>query len=263
MKQSAVSLVFLLLLFLPLSSENVIVNGTRGAPWLWPCQHTFTEPFQPNDSFIYWQSLNNTVLHAYVNGKEESKHQNQLFKNKTKIFPDQLPFGNFSLVIDPLTLNDNTSLEVIFVEEMNPKRLCPVTVYVAVPFQEPKIEINQKEMTATCSTKGGYPEPRVIWKSRDHLQGHERTLEPHEVRTIVISVEGKTYRISSTVSITGSSKVTCAVYNPTSNQTLSTTKDVTPPSGVRFHPAAVVVLFILALIVCFSVVLFLCYRSED
>lgn len=123
--------VFLLLLFLPLSSENVIVNGTRGAPWLWPCQHIFPEPFQPNDSFIYWQSLNNTVLHAYVNGKEESIHQNQLFKNKTKIFADQLPFGNFSLVIDPLTLNDNTSLEVIFVEKMNPKRLCPVTVYVA------------------------------------------------------------------------------------------------------------------------------------
>ncbi|XP_056244575.1 CD276 antigen homolog [Seriola aureovittata] len=226
---SALSLVFHLFLLLPLSSANIIKNGTIGFSWLWQCQCTFSKPFQPEESLIYWQSKALIVAHVYAKGKEEFKYQHQLFKNRTKIFPDQLSSGNFSLVIESLMLKDDkTAFEVIFINSTSdqPEKLCQVTLHVSAPFHEPKIEINQDEKIATCSTKGGYPKPEVTWRSGDLLEGHERTLELHE--TTITNETDDTYSIRSTVNITGLLKVTCTVYNPTSHQTLSATTDMTP-----------------------------------
>lgn len=125
--------VFHVFLPLPVSSENF--NGTRGAPWLWPCQHTFSEPFHPEQSFIYWQGQNNgnVVVHFYAKGRQEFQHQGPSFRNRTKIFPDQLASGNFSLLIDPLMLKDDqTSLEVVVLSGNRPReKLCQTTVYVS------------------------------------------------------------------------------------------------------------------------------------
>lgn len=82
-------------------------------------------------------------------------------------------------------------------------------------------------MTATCSTKGGYPKPELKWSSGDGGTG----LEPRELETNITVEEDATYSISSTVNITGFQKVTCRVYNPTSNQTLSATKDIQESPG--------------------------------
>ncbi|KAG8000864.1 hypothetical protein GBF38_018135, partial [Nibea albiflora] len=126
---------------------------------------------------------------------------------------------------EPLMLEDDRlSLEVTVSGNQPAKKLCQMTLYIAAPFQEPNIEINQTEMTATCSTKGGYPKPELKWSSGDGETG----LEPRELATNT-TVEGDaTYSVSSTVNITGFQKVTCTVYNPTSNQTLSATKDMSP-----------------------------------
>lgn len=54
-----------------------------------------------------------------------------------------------------------------------------ISQWFPAPFQEPNVEINQTEMTATCSTKGGYPKPELKWSSGDEGTG----LEPHELET--------------------------------------------------------------------------------
>ena len=102
------------------------------------------------------------------------------------------------------------------------------------PFQEPKLEINQSNKTATCSTKGGYPKPEIEWTSQDGRDQSERTLEQHEVQTTMNTEENGTYSISSTANITGSQRVTCRVHNPTSNQTLSVTDDMTGDEKITF-----------------------------
>uniref|UniRef100_A0A4W6E1Q9 Ig-like domain-containing protein n=1 Tax=Lates calcarifer TaxID=8187 RepID=A0A4W6E1Q9_LATCA len=196
----------------------------RGARCLWLCQHTVNEPFQPEQTYIYWQGQNNsnTVVHVYSRGTEEYQHQSKSFNNRTKIFPDLLSSGNFSLIIEPLMLKDDqTSLEVVFMQgNKEREKPCQLTLYVAVPFQEPETEINQANMTATCRTKGGYPKPEIEWSS-----GDGRTIL--EVQTKMTSEEDGTYSVSSTADITGLQKVTCRVYNPTLNQTLSASKDMT------------------------------------
>lgn len=116
-------------------SENIIINGTRGARCLWLCQHTVNEPFQPEQTYIYWQGQNNsnTVVHVYSRGIEEYQHQSQSFNNRTKIFPDLLSSGNFSLIIEPLMLKDDqTSLEVVFMQgNKEREKPCQLTLYVA------------------------------------------------------------------------------------------------------------------------------------
>lgn len=111
------------------SSET---NGTRGEPLLWQC--TLSKQFDPQKVSIYWQNQNNTeMLHYYRNGKEDLEHQSLPFKNRTKIFPDQLRSGNLSLIIDPLMHEDNLkSLKVVFNHAREIKdKLCQTMVHVA------------------------------------------------------------------------------------------------------------------------------------
>ncbi|XP_071383261.1 CD276 antigen-like [Centroberyx affinis] len=268
---SAFVVVFHLVLPLLASSENTNINRTRGAAALWLCHHNLSEPFQPAESRIYWQGQgdSNIVVHVYNKGQEEFQTQSETFRNRTKIFPDQLPLGNLSLVIEPVKLGDDrTSSEVVFMSSRTEK-VCQWTLYVAAPFQVPKIEIDPTKMTATCSTQGGYPKPEITWKSRDTSQASERTLEPHEVQTSVTLEEDGTYNISSRVNFTESVKsVSCHVYNPTSNQTVSATRDTTdPPPPVSSHTEAIVVavvaIVIAAIIVSLAVWTYVCCRRRN
>uniref|UniRef100_A0AAZ1Y2E8 Ig-like domain-containing protein n=1 Tax=Oreochromis aureus TaxID=47969 RepID=A0AAZ1Y2E8_OREAU len=236
----------------PLVAASSETNGTRGEPLLWQC--TLSEQFDPEKVGIYWQNQNNNeMLHYYRNGKEDLEHQSVSFKNRTKIFPDQLRSGNLSLIIDPLMPEDNLkSLKVVFNHAGDIKdKLCQTMVHVAANFKEPNIEINQKKMTATCTTQGGFPEPELAWISTDH-EGHERALEPPDVLTLQIhKEEDGTYSIISTANFTGSKTVTCTVYNPTSNKTVGATADL--PAGtqritsplINIHRAADQLLFYL------------------
>ncbi|XP_026232242.1 ICOS ligand-like isoform X2 [Anabas testudineus] len=246
-------------LLLKVSSANISINGTRGEPLFWPCYHTFSEPFQPNNSLIYWQGCRkpHILLHAYVYGKEEFQHQNRSFKNRTTIFPDQLPSRNFSLIIEPLMLQDDQiDIEVIFRSQIkSTNRFCQTTVYVAAPFQEPKIEINRKEKTATCNTKGGFPEPEIKWSSGDR----GTNLKPHKPSTVIFEEDG-TFSVSSTVSIIGLQNVACEVYNPTSNQTLTATKEVSvPPPGWK---TIIIIVAVTVVAVTVTVVVVYIYKSN-
>lgn len=115
-----------------ITSQNLNLNGTRGGTILWPCKAN--TPFEPSQSRIYWQTEDPVnVVHVYNKGKEEFNSQNKTFANRTTIFLDQLPSGNFSLLFDPLSLKDDqTSLVVVFQpNNKNSQKICQQTLYVA------------------------------------------------------------------------------------------------------------------------------------
>ncbi|XP_067373007.1 CD276 antigen homolog isoform X2 [Channa argus] len=244
---------------LHVSSGNIIINGTRGARILWRCHHTFSEPFQPEKSSIFWQGFKNSdiVLHFYKNGQEEFYHQHKSFHNRTTIFPDQLPLGNFSLIIEKLTLQDDQiTVQVIFMSEGKPtEKLCQTTLYVAARFQEPKIKINQAEDMATCSTKGGYPKPDIKWRS-----GDGRTVLKPRVPPTVKPEEDGTYSVTSSANITRFNNVTCEVYNPTSKEILRTSYQQPPASN---SPVAIVIISILIIIIILAVVMIVVRNRGD
>ncbi|XP_051260229.1 CD276 antigen homolog isoform X2 [Dicentrarchus labrax] len=251
--------VFHVVLLLPNSSEKIHLNGTRGAPGLWQCTYTSSETFNPKQSSIYWQGKNYPyiVVHVYRHGKENFEHQNQPYINRTKIFTDQLPSGNLSLVIEPLMLEDDqTSLEVVVSGKVGSSdKVCQTTLYVEAPFQKPNIEMNQTEMTATCSTNGGYPEPELKWSGDGGTK-----LEPQ--KTTMTREADLTYNISSRVNVTGLQKVTCTVYNPTSNQTLTATKDVSPDEEPKSDTSLAVGLGVGLPLSIIIIILLIVYRHK-
>ncbi|XP_034042634.1 programmed cell death 1 ligand 1-like [Thalassophryne amazonica] len=233
--------VCLLVLQLPRSSGTTACNGTRDKDLLWRCHYDLTEEFKPNHTKIYWQGQS-SVLVFYNNGvitKDKDK-----FKERVEIFPEQLKHGNFSLRINPLKLDDdNTSLEVIFKANLQPKiGMCQVTVYVAARFEEPNIQINESEKMATCSTKGGYPKPQITWTTTDSK--HSFSLPEQGISSV--PAENGTLDISSTVSINGIQSVTCDVFNPTSKETRTATKIISGSSPL--HPGAIAIIVIILVV---------------
>ncbi|XP_029936961.1 butyrophilin subfamily 1 member A1-like [Myripristis murdjan] len=250
----AVLFVFCLPLPLPVLSVNTNINGTRGASVLWQCHHKLESPFQPQESRIYWQTQDDIVLHVYNAGQEEYEYQDKTFQNRTKIFPDQLSLGNFSLVIEPLMLRDDRiSLTVVYMAATQAGiTICQQTLYVAAPLQKPKVEINHTTMSANCSTRGVYPEPQISWTSQNDSHIPEHTLGQREVQTTMTHEEDGTYSINSMVSITGT--MTCYVYNPTSNQTVSAAAAITEHTKSRVIAIVVpIILIIIIIIICIAV----------
>ncbi|XP_029979946.1 ICOS ligand-like [Sphaeramia orbicularis] len=220
-------------LFLPLLSAFKNTNGTNGSWVLWECHHPFSDPSEAKESRIYWQGIEpSKVLHFCKEGEENLDHQDESFKNRTKIFPNQIPSGNLSLAIKLDLEHDNNSVEVV-ISSKDTKKICQTTLNVAVSFQKPTVEMNQTDMTVTCSTKGGYPVPEVKWTSWDRESGLERTLEEDEIWNN-ITKEKKLYNIVSKANATGSKKMTCTVYNPTSNEILIGSIDI-PAQGTDNH----------------------------
>ncbi|XP_030614638.1 ICOS ligand-like isoform X2 [Archocentrus centrarchus] len=255
-------LFFLLFVFcgLRLSSGASETNGTVGAPLVWQCK--LNEPFAPEKISIYWQDQNDIEsLHYYKNGKENLDHQSLSFKNRTRIFPKELPSGNLSLLIDPLMLKDDQkSLKVVVITD-SIRSICQSIIHVAASFKEPIIEISQTEMTATCTTKGGFPKPALSWSSVNH-EGHERTLEPPDVQTSEIQEGDGTYTIISTAGIPGSKKVTCSIYNPTSNQTVRAAEDVPADEALPLYAKVVIAVLIVLVVLAVGIGYQRCTKSH-
>lgn len=231
---------------------------------MWRC-HPDISP-RLSDTSIYWQGSNNNtdlVVLAYVKGKEEVEHQSKQFNKRTKIFPDQLASGNLSLVIWPLKLEDDqTQLKVVVLfRYKTDQSFCQTTLHVAAQFQDPHIEVNQRDLTATCSTTGGYPEPELRWSSEDGGPG----LDIPELETSMKPDVDGTFSVHSTANISGLQEVTCSVYNPTSNQTLTATKKTHThtASSTHRHVALWIPLGAFAVVVLVLVVAYRQYSKKS
>lgn len=93
-------------------------------------------------------------------------------------------------------------------------------------------EFNETK-NATCTAYGGYPEPQISWtglgKSNNTPVELQGTHTPPEQ-----DPADKTYNVSSTVSVKNLQSVTCHVYNPRSNETITSTKQI---PGTKTTPA--------------------------
>ncbi|XP_051260226.1 CD276 antigen-like [Dicentrarchus labrax] len=216
------------LLLLLLLSATIIgqisgqfLSATVGGSVLIPCSLS-DHPLSLK--WLYWQEeqFNNVLFHWEPSG--QTLQIADKYRDRCQVFPTEFSSGNISIRLDNVTVGDDNKTFFAYVrlmDEKESKKHCKSTLQVSAPFQKPNIEINQTEMTATCSTNGGYPEPELKWSGDGGTK-----LEPQ--KTTMTPEADLTYNISSRVNVTGLQKVTCTVYNPTSNQTLTATKDVSP-----------------------------------
>ena len=85
------------------------INVTVDHSILLPCQVKFsTRPINLKNLYVYWQDNNEKVLFHYDEGKVLSENQNNLYKNRITASENNLAFGNISIKMERLTIQDNS-----------------------------------------------------------------------------------------------------------------------------------------------------------
>uniref|UniRef100_A0A3P8YGA3 Ig-like domain-containing protein n=1 Tax=Esox lucius TaxID=8010 RepID=A0A3P8YGA3_ESOLU len=228
----------------PQMSSHPII-GIVGKSILLPCKLNSSTPIDLQTLILHWISKpNDQVVHAFNKGREDNSHQDVTYRNRTQIFQDQLPSGNFSLLLKDLKVDDDQTAFFLFHRQeyksgheiIQDKKLCLTNVKVAKSFQTPVVMINYEDRKAECSSTGGYPEPTLTWTDQNSVLDQD-------IPQIIRVPESGTFNISSTVNITENQILTCAIFNPTLNETLITTQTTTQNTNPSNNVSGIVIGF--------------------
>ncbi|XP_051260231.1 T-lymphocyte activation antigen CD80-like isoform X4 [Dicentrarchus labrax] len=244
-----------ILLILLLSASTIgqiseqFLSATVGGSVLIPC----SLPVPPQRiKWFYWQEekFKKLLFHWHTSGQTLPIAEE--YKNRCQVFPTEFSSGNISIRLDNVTVGDDYKTFWAYVNLMDKKKVtkpseqhCKSTLQVSAPYQHLVLTVNNTANRATCTAHGGYPEPELKWSGDGGTK-----LEPQ--KTTMTPEADLTYNISSRVNVTGLQKVTCTVYNPTSNQTLTATKDVSPGGDPqwKYWPILIVILILIVIGIC-------------
>ncbi|XP_078060182.1 uncharacterized protein LOC144485972 isoform X5 [Mustelus asterias] len=106
----------LLLLLLLLSvvaavsgDSPVPVSGFLAEQVVLPCTYNGNVPV--SDLQVIWGTPKHKFLHKFVNGNDDLREQDPRFRNRTKLFRDQLEQGNWSVLLSDLRESDQSEYE--------------------------------------------------------------------------------------------------------------------------------------------------------
>ncbi|KAG7467290.1 hypothetical protein MATL_G00151820 [Megalops atlanticus] len=207
------------------------ITATIGESVILPCSIGHGKPMDLSGTRIYWQGNNKAresepkVAYVYNKGAVEMDRQNRLYQNRTSLFMDELPIGNFSLKLITVIAEDHhTEVDVLFQKnfESGFVTICRTALNVTARWQKPEVTISCMEVAGLtkvlCRTQGGFPEAIVSWSIKNH------TLRPDEIKTTQNSTSVQS---SLWVNISKGQMVTCMVLNPTLQETVNTSVTAT------------------------------------
>lgn len=99
---------------------------------------------------------------------------------------------------------------------------CPLLS--SVPYQNPRLDVNMKTMTAVCTTQGGFPAPEIQWVLL-YTSSHQ-SVESRNIQTTTMqNYHDRLYSSRSTLLIPAGphEAVSCLIHNPTLNTTMRAT----------------------------------------
>ncbi|XP_078389743.1 uncharacterized protein LOC144671601 [Cetorhinus maximus] len=102
-------LLLLLLHVVAAVSGDSSVSGFLGEQVVLPCTYKGNVPV--SDLQVIWGISILEILHKFVNGNDDLTEQNTRFRNRTKLFKDQLEHGNWSILISDLRKSDENVYE--------------------------------------------------------------------------------------------------------------------------------------------------------
>nr|XP_033797427.1 ICOS ligand isoform X2 [Geotrypetes seraphini]XP_033797428.1 ICOS ligand isoform X2 [Geotrypetes seraphini] len=127
---------------------------------------------------VYWQTLDNKVVHTFLCGDNGKMYEALEYQGRSQLFWDKLQEGNFSLLLSNLSLSDNQIYKCIVMKNETKfivihEELITLNVGASYRPSDPSDpEVNEvesgEEVTFTCSSSNGYPEPKVHWTDATH-----------------------------------------------------------------------------------------------
>ncbi len=109
---------------------------------------------------------------------------------------------------------------------------CLLFLSLTALYRDLQLTVNNTANVATCTARGGYPEPQVSWTGQNRSSGAHLDLQDAETSLLQDPIE-ETFSVTSSVSVKELQSVTCLVYNPRCNQKINKTSEVDAPGEFR------------------------------
>uniref|UniRef100_A0A671XYT6 Ig-like domain-containing protein n=1 Tax=Sparus aurata TaxID=8175 RepID=A0A671XYT6_SPAAU len=231
----AVGLPLLLLLGKTPAVAQILVTANAGGSVLIPC----SLPGYPLSlNRFYWQEGEQHFIHW--EGGKVMKIPNNKYENRTQVFNSGFSYENISFRLDNISPEDDQ--KTFFAASLHQTSnlssyQSAVNVFVALsvtltaPYQHLVLTVNHTTNSATCSARGGYPAAQVSWKGLNRSSDEQQDLQDAETFLQQDPTE-KTFSFTSSVNVTGLKSVTCIVYNPHSNETITDTDQLMWPGSI-------------------------------
>ncbi|XP_063356207.1 CD276 antigen homolog [Pelmatolapia mariae] len=200
---------------------------------------------------FYWQDNRDFVLYSYNEGRKMAEHVNDYYKHRVTAFPQDINRGNISIIIKNLTLEDNERTFWAFAAVLDGSvmkkyhlehtQICQVTLQIGVPYQNPRLDVNMKTMTAVCTTQGGFPAPEIQWVLL--YKSSHQSVESRNIQTTTMqNYHDRLYSSRSTLPIPAGphEAVSCVIHNPTLNRTMRATRTFSKGAGVTSSPECLI-----------------------
>ncbi|NXP70289.1 ICOSL protein, partial [Ramphastos sulfuratus] len=177
---------------------------------------------------VYWQIVDDqdqcSVVHALISGQDNEKEQCTHFKNRTQLFWDRLEEGNFSLLLLNVSQSDEHTYKCVVLQKSEyTKRIhqADVALSLAASYSQPILRgpirnNSEEEVTFSCRSDNGYPEPNVYWINKTDNSHLPSKLE------ITHHANG-TYSVLSTLKVKASPnmQIECSIENKILQENLS------------------------------------------
>ncbi|XP_033867207.1 CD276 antigen homolog [Acipenser ruthenus] len=257
-------------------SWDTVISGEIGKTVTLPCSLTAVLKERQELLVIYWQTKDEDVVHEFSKGKEDLQHLGEAYKNRTRIFLDQLEKGNFSLQIAPVRHTDDNVYICYFNDGRGPmSNPCTVKLEVTASFTDPSINLGpcwkseeQVERNVSCISNGGYPKPQVHWT----IQNGETLVHPQGQTNFTKDPDSGLYIIDSqvTVNLTEGLTISCSIENQKTGENKTSSLRgclITDPPGfpveILLGAAAIVIVIVLVIAGVFVWIKFFSKRNPD
>ncbi|NWY62324.1 ICOSL protein, partial [Chionis minor] len=178
---------------------------------------------------VYWQIADDqekcSVVHTLISGQDNESEQCVHFKNRTQLFWDKLENGDFSLLLLNVSQSDEHTYKCVVLQKTEYTKMihqAEVVLSLAASYSQPILSgpirnSTEEEVTFSCKSGNGYPEPNVYWINKtdnSHLPPSELSITPH--------ADG-TYSVFSTLKVkaTSNMQIECSIENKILQENLS------------------------------------------
>ncbi|XP_041807267.1 ICOS ligand-like isoform X2 [Chelmon rostratus] len=207
------------------------LSATVGGSVLIPC----SLPVEPvRLKWFYWQEDQSKNILFHWDTNNPTQPMTDKYKNRCQAFEAEFSSGNISIRLDSVTVMEDQKTfwaYASFYDEQKKvskqcEQCCKSKLQVSAPYQDLQLIVNNAADNATCTARGGYPQPRVSWtglnkSSAAQLQDAETSLQEDPLN--------KTFSVTSSVSVKGLQDVTCDIYNPHTNESIKRTAEISGP----------------------------------
>ncbi|XP_058865394.1 CD276 antigen-like isoform X4 [Acipenser ruthenus] len=183
---------------------------------------------------VTWQRPDYQMVHSFYYGRDQLALQNEAYRSRTELFPEQLSVGNASLRLKQVRGEDEGWYTCAVTNQVENTK-GDVRLIVAAPFSEPQLAIGLPRpgdpVTLTVKVAGGYPRPTLLWLN---AAGSDIT---NQSRTNQSVDSSGLYQIQSELEavVNEAETFTFELDHPVMEQRVSRAVTLHPSTGVRIE----------------------------